>query len=206
MSPPDLPAHRRDATATRQAILGSALVAFTRSGYDGAGVRQIAQQAGVTAMLVNRYFGSKERLFAEVVEVAFADRALLTDDAATLAKDVASALARQPIPATGAADGFLLLLRSISNPRAAEILRDGIERHFERHLVSLIPDTGQGADGDGDGARKRAADGARERAALFLSVIAGVRLMREIVGTAALAEIDSSRLQTIFEFLLDPAG
>ncbi len=30
-------------------------------------MREIAAGAGVTAMLVNRYFGSKEKLFAEVV-------------------------------------------------------------------------------------------------------------------------------------------
>jgi AcrR family transcriptional regulator len=38
--------------------------AFARAGYDGAGVREIASGADVTAMLINRYFGSKERLFA----------------------------------------------------------------------------------------------------------------------------------------------
>src|SRR5215475_8697464 len=58
---------RRDADATRKAILKSARQAFAQAGYDGAGVREIAQGAGVTAMLVNRYFGSKEQLFAEAV-------------------------------------------------------------------------------------------------------------------------------------------
>ncbi len=33
-------------------------------------MREIAGNAGVTAMLVNRYFGSKEQLFAEVVAKA----------------------------------------------------------------------------------------------------------------------------------------
>ena len=61
------PRRRRNAAATREAILQSARVAFARSGYDGAGVREIAESAGVTAMMVNRYFGSKEKLFAEVV-------------------------------------------------------------------------------------------------------------------------------------------
>ena len=57
----------RNAAATRAAILNSARQAFARAGYDGVGVREIAEGAGVTAMLVNRYFGSKEQLFAEVV-------------------------------------------------------------------------------------------------------------------------------------------
>src|SRR5258707_11338256 len=93
------PKYRRDAIATRQAILDSALMAFTRSGYDGVGVREIAKGAGVTAMLVNRYFGSKERLFAEFVEVALARRTIPTDEATTpgrglttLSRDAAVAL------------------------------------------------------------------------------------------------------------------
>ena len=65
MNPPP-PRRRRNAAATRAAILQSARKAFARKGYDGAGVREIAEGAGVTAMLVNRYFGSKEKLFAEV--------------------------------------------------------------------------------------------------------------------------------------------
>ena len=66
---------RRFAAATRDAILTSAIRAFARAGYDGVGVREIAGDAGVTAMMVNRYFGSKEQLFAEAVEAAFAPSA-----------------------------------------------------------------------------------------------------------------------------------
>lgn len=65
MSTPVAPTTRkprqRDAEATREAILASARRAFALSGYDGAGVRDIAAGAGVTAMMVNRYFGSKEQ-------------------------------------------------------------------------------------------------------------------------------------------------
>src|SRR6516225_9561883 len=71
---------RRDAAATRKAILASARRAFARAGYDGVGVREIAQGVGVTAMLINRYFGSKERLFAEVVTQTMATPSILTQD------------------------------------------------------------------------------------------------------------------------------
>ncbi len=56
------------------------------------GVREIAKSAGVTAMLVNRYFGSKEELFAEAVEESFAPRTVVTDDPRTLSRDVARVL------------------------------------------------------------------------------------------------------------------
>src|ERR1700710_1843272 len=71
------PTRRRDAAPPRAAILEPARQAFARAGYDGAGVREIAAGAGVTAMLVNRYFGSKEKLFAEVVADTMAEPVVL---------------------------------------------------------------------------------------------------------------------------------
>lgn len=186
---------RRDAAATREAILRSALVAFTRSGYDGVGVREIAQAAGVTAMLVNRYFGSKERLFAEVVEVAFARRPLLgdTDDAGALGRGLTAALVARTAPEGAHIDGFLLMLRSVSNARAVEILREGVERHFERYLVNLLP-----------GAR------AGERAGLLLSLIAGFQLMRNVLGGVTLAGADpavlSRELEAVIHLLAEPGA
>src|SRR5882672_5941043 len=91
------PARRRDAARTRAAILASAREAFARAGYDGAGVREIAQGAGVTAMLVNRYFGSKERLFAEVIADIMARPIILTPQTLTssaAAGEIAAALVR----------------------------------------------------------------------------------------------------------------
>ncbi len=44
------PPRQRNAAATREAILQSARRAFAKAGYDGAGVREIASGAGVTAM------------------------------------------------------------------------------------------------------------------------------------------------------------
>src|SRR5215510_12811631 len=88
-------ARPRNAAATRAAILASARRAFARAGYDGAGVREIAKGAGVTAMLVNRYFGSKERLFAEVVADTMAAPVILTPeilDAPDAGEAIAAAL------------------------------------------------------------------------------------------------------------------
>src|SRR5882762_5291952 len=97
------PARRRNAAATRLAILGSARQAFALAGYEGAGVREIARGAGVTAMLVNRYFGSKEQLFAEVIAQAMTTPIILSAEnlaSATPGWDFASALVK--ITETGA--------------------------------------------------------------------------------------------------------
>ena len=47
----DQPARKRNAEDTRKAILASARRAFADVGYDGAGLRGIAEAAGVTAMI-----------------------------------------------------------------------------------------------------------------------------------------------------------
>ena len=76
-------ARKRDAATTRAAILAAARQAFSGSGYDSVGVRDIAARAGVTAALVNRYFGSKRALFAEAVLEAKGIGELLTGDRRT---------------------------------------------------------------------------------------------------------------------------
>ena len=79
------PRRGRDAAATREAILEAATRRFATQGYERAGAREIAADAGVTAALVNRYFGSKEKLFAEVIERALDMRHLLQGQRGDLA-------------------------------------------------------------------------------------------------------------------------
>ncbi|GAB4057187.1 TetR/AcrR family transcriptional regulator [Catellatospora paridis] len=168
---------RRDATATREAILNSAVEAFTRAGYDGAGVREVAAAAGVTAMLVNRYFGSKEQLFAEVVDRSFAPPTIVGSQPAAVAARIAEALVARTDPAAEQLSPFLLMLRSASNPRAAAIMRDAISRHVGTRLTDLL----DGADTE-------------QRAELILALISGVWLMRGIIATPALTSADPARL------------
>ena len=54
---------KRNAEATRAAILAAGKTHFARSGYEGAYLRDIAADAGADAALINRYFGGKEGLF-----------------------------------------------------------------------------------------------------------------------------------------------
>ena len=105
--PVDRPKRPRNAAATREAILRSALAAFSRYGYDGVGVREIAQMAGVTGVLVNRYFGSKEELFAATVEVICSDHRIFEGDSTTLAKRLAAKIMSKTEPI----DALLLILR-----------------------------------------------------------------------------------------------
>jgi AcrR family transcriptional regulator len=187
---------RRNSEATRQAILDSARLAFIRSGYDGVGVREIAQNAGVTAMLVNRYFGSKEKLFEEVVEVTLSRPGILRGEItkpninlSTLSRDLAVALVSRTAPDLTPLDGILILLRSAANKQASKILREDA-LHYLEPLIEILPG-------------RRSA----ERAAMLLSVIAGFQLMRKVIGLPALVEAEpadlADQLKAIFELLVE---
>lgn len=195
-TPPKTPGKpRRNAAATRQAILDSARQAFTRSGYDGVGLREIARNAGVTAMLVNRYFGSKEKLFEEAVEATLAVPGMLRNeigkadrDLTRLSRALAGELVHAATSERSPLDGILLLIRSAANEQAARLLRESAARHL-KPLRDIM--TGSHAD---------------ERAATFLALVAGFQLMRWIIALPGLTEADpavlESRLEELFACLL----
>lgn len=213
------PKRPRSAAATRAAILDSALRAFSRAGYDSVGTREIARDAGVTAMLVNRYFGSKEALFAAAVEVAFAGdpadsvrgllrgldgsaelerppgskpasddlpHALISSSKTELAGRIAKMVMTKTTSPPGPADPLLLALRSASNERTAAIVRECIQRHFERPLRTRLQ--GQWV---------------AERVALLLAILSGFQMMRRIIRTDALANGDSAFLEAQLTELLE---
>lgn len=64
----------RSAELTKQVILHAATGQFAEHGYRRAAIRDIAKSAGKNSALVRYYFGSKRRLYAEVL--AFSARAL----------------------------------------------------------------------------------------------------------------------------------
>jgi AcrR family transcriptional regulator len=174
---------RRNATATRAAILTAARLAFARAGYEGAGVREIASGAGVTAMLVNRYFGSKEQLFAEAVAETMATPTVLTQKilrSPTPGADIAAALVNVTTAGATPLEGFLIMLHSASSQRAAEISREQIEDHHQKVMTAAL---------DGDLAP--------QRAALVLALIAGFQVMRQMIGLSALAEAEPETLVKI---------
>ena len=186
---------RRDAAATRAAILASARRAFAQAGYDGAGVREIASGAGVTAMLVNRYFGSKEQLFAEVVAQTMADPVILTDD--FVLAPTGEAIARRLVGLSAVdqtpLDGFLVMFHSASSQRAAQISREQIEAIHQRAMTSAL-----------------GGPHAAERAAVILAIVAGVQVVRQMIALPTLAQADPEGLvgilAPVFQGLIDGAA
>jgi hypothetical protein len=76
------------------------------------------------------------------------------------------------ITAAGGAplDGFRIMCRSAGSPAAAEIGKQQIEAHYHKALTAALPGSH-----------------AAERAALLLSFVAGVQIMRQMIGLEALA-------------------
>ncbi|HTF99403.1 MAG TPA: TetR/AcrR family transcriptional regulator [Nitrospirota bacterium] len=54
-------------SATKQRLLESTLAVISEKGYLGATTREISQRAGVTELTLFRHFGTKERLFSEML-------------------------------------------------------------------------------------------------------------------------------------------
>jgi len=190
------PVRRRNAANTREAILASARTAFTNSGYDGAGVREIASGAGVTAMLVNRYFGSKEQLFAEVVARTMAVPVILTPDileSGNPGEAIAEALVDLTRTDASPLDGFLIMHRSGSSRRAAEIGREQIETQHHKTMTAALAGTL-----------------APQRAAVVLAIVAGIQIMRQMIGLTALSKAKRKDLVQIlaplFQQLVDGAS
>ena len=60
---------RPGGTDTRAELLDAARVEFAQRGYEGATVRVIADRAGVDPAMVNHWFGGKEALFSEALQL-----------------------------------------------------------------------------------------------------------------------------------------
>ncbi|WP_189929691.1 TetR/AcrR family transcriptional regulator [Streptomyces sulfonofaciens] len=74
---PVAPSGRRDAGATRAAILRAARHLLARHAHADITLRSVAERAGVSPPLILKYFGSKDALFAQVMSFEADATALL---------------------------------------------------------------------------------------------------------------------------------
>lgn len=114
----------------RQAILDAAEALFSRHGFYGVTVRQVATEAGVDTALIHYYFGSKRELFDDV----FARRAEILN---TARLDAMRAYVRDhagAIRVEGIIEAFIdpLIERSMTN-------EEGWKNYFR--LVALVNNT-----------------------------------------------------------------
>jgi AcrR family transcriptional regulator len=142
--------------------------------YEQVGVREIAGRAGVDPALVNRYFGSKEGLFAEAVASKFDLRTLFAGDRATLGERLARYVLQKTSPDEGY-DPLVALLRSTSCEAPARMRREALREGCVMPLAALL----QGPD-------------ALPRAELVGSTLLGLLVHRTVIGGAS--QDDSERV------------
>jgi AcrR family transcriptional regulator len=166
------PRRRRDAAATRQAILEAATRRFATEGYRRTGVREIAADVGVNAALVNRYFGSKQGLFAEVIERAFDIGHLLKGQRGDLADHLARAMVYGQEEWRGRGyTPLMLLLHSATEPGAVKLFRRDLNRTELRLLAEQI-----------------GGDDAAVRAAMLVAQLTGFAIMHHVLRPKAFAD------------------
>ncbi|MER5435184.1 TetR family transcriptional regulator [Streptomyces sp. NPDC002588] len=179
---------RRDAAATRQALLEAARGRFTRLGYDRTTLRDVAADAGVNLALIKRYFGSKEGLFKAALATAprfLGGEGGFPGDPAALAE----ALSRQLAAGAWAEFGehpVLMLLRDSGDEQVDELRRHALE-DFSRQVLAA------------SGARSAPEAENLLRAQLLVALGVGVAVLRSTVGLQPLGEATS-------EDLLGPLG
>jgi AcrR family transcriptional regulator len=157
---------KRDAVATRAAILAAAHQRFLRESYDSVGLRDIAGDARVDVALISRYFGGKEGLFRAVVrhddkpdifrEPKSVDE-LPVFLAQLVVEDADEDLEKRM-------EMFVIMLRSASSPKAGAIIRDLVHLDVLGPLSELIG----GEQGE-------------FRATMLLSILMGIGVLRTIM-------------------------
>jgi AcrR family transcriptional regulator len=160
---------------TREAILSAARDAFAERGYDAASIRLIAAAAGVDPALVHHYFGTKDQLFLDAMQLPL-DPATIVAKVMTGGVDglgerlVRTLLTVWDSPVGGAAAAFVR--SAVSNELIAKMMREFIVNRIIRRVVKdLALDPAEGP----------------LRANLIATQMAGLIMMRYIIKVEPLA-------------------
>ncbi|MFB7243098.1 TetR family transcriptional regulator [Streptomyces populi] len=152
----------RRSDATRGAILAAARERFAADGYERATIRAIAREARIDPSMVMRYYGSKEGLFAAVLDVDLR----LPDPAALDRDDVGRVLVGHFLDLWEESEVLTAMLRvGVTNPSGAERMQGIFRDQLTPVALLACPDPEQ----------------APARAALCASQLLGLGLTRYVL-------------------------
>lgn len=137
---------------------------FLSESYDQVGMRDIARDVGVDPALISRYFGSKEDLFAAVLEGCGDGADLTSGDRSTFGERIAHDLVYGP-KKEFKLRWLLIMLRSVTSPKAAEV----IQRRSTEQFYGPFTDWVGGED-------------AEIKARMTAGLIMGLTVSRDITG------------------------
>ncbi|SEP84896.1 transcriptional regulator, TetR family [Faunimonas pinastri] len=149
---------------TRDHILQAATLRFSQCSYEEMKLRDIADDVGVDVALVHRAFGSKERLFAEVLKSVMRPEGWLDGDLADLIPHMARRVLADRSSRLGTVDPLQIVARSIASPKARELIRDAVLNDFIRPVSAKLSEADQ------------------HDATLFTACLFGISLMQHVVG------------------------
>jgi len=176
--------------STRARILQAAMLRFATHSYEATGLRDIAADVGVNVAYVHRCFGSKERLFREALEATLWPDRLFAGPARGLAASLAREVLRER--EGGEIRAFDIVIHSFSSPEAARVMADLLAEAFVAPLMERR---------DGLSATQ---------ATLVAALLAGVGILRDVVGAAPLRQVRAGELELalagIIETIMDEAG
>lgn len=165
----------------RQDILAAGAAAFADYGYDRATIRDIAARAAVDPALVIHYFGSKEALFAEVLQLPVSPCEVFlrasAADPGSIGVTVVRAFLEAWEPPEQRARLTAMLRSATTNETAMRILRDLLVREVVAPMSDVLGATDGGL-----------------RAALVGSQLVGLALLRYIGAIEPLASASIDEL------------
>lgn len=183
-------------SGTRDAIRAAAREQFARQGYDRTSMRSVALEAGVDPTLVSHFFGSKQRLFVEVMQLPFDPAAvlphILAGDRAGIGARLAGFIVGVLQSPEGNARMTGLIRAAASEDAAAVVVRERVSRDI---LAPLAAGLGS--------------DQPELRGSLAASQMVGLVMARHVVKVEPLASLAPERVAaliapTLQRYLVEP--
>lgn len=178
------------ARPAKERILEAAVRLFSRKSYDTIAWREIAADAQVDVAYVHRSFGTKQELFRQVLRRA--DAAKRAEELRATPRDALPRLLARRIVARTTEQrqpdefgAFDIALLSSSSVEARSAVQDFVEQEFLAPLAQKL-----GHDDD------------MSRAALIISVLGGIEIMRSVIGIRSMAMMDEDWLAGAIEQLI----
>jgi AcrR family transcriptional regulator len=122
---------------TREEILAAARQAFAERGFDNTSIRTIAAGAGVDPALVHHYFGTKDQLFLDAMQVPFDPAKVVPHILAAGIDEVGERVVRTLLTIWDSAAGgpaAALVRSAVSNETIARMLRDFVVTRILRRI------------------------------------------------------------------------
>ncbi|WP_071337304.1 TetR/AcrR family transcriptional regulator [Streptomyces albidoflavus] len=182
---------------TREQILDAARECFAERGYDATSVRRIAETAGVDQALVHHFYGTKEKLFLNALEIPLRMPEALAEAAAGDRVGLGSRIVLAHLRVwedASARPAMMTTLRSAATHRsAAAVLRDYAKGSIREALGKVI--TGEDVE---------------LRIALIATTLIGLSLTRHLVRLDPVPDTSpqelAARLGPVIDLHLDPVS